>query len=160
MIDLRPMTRSDLGAALAIERAVYPEPWPEKVFTEELSGPHRSYTVAMEADEVVGYAGFVKLGDDAHITTITVTEDRQGQGIGTELMLGLVDQALAAGAENLTLEVRVSNDRAQGLYRRFGLAPVGIRRQYYQSEDALIMWARIDEPDYAERIKRIRSGVS
>lgn len=160
MIELRPMSRSDLPAALAIERAVYPEPWPAKVFTEEIAGPHRSYIVATEADEVVGYAGFVKLGDDAHITTITVTDDQQGRGIGTELMLALVDQALEAGAENLTLEVRVSNDRAQALYRRFGLAPVGIRRQYYQSEDALIMWARIDQPDYTERINGIRSGVS
>ena len=160
MVDLRPMSASDLGSALTIERAVYPEPWPEKVFVEEISGPHRCYLVATEADEVVGYAGFVKLGDDAHITTLTVTDDRQGQGIGTELMLALVDQALEAGAENLTLEVRVSNDRAQALYRRFGLAPVGIRRQYYQSEDALIMWAQIDEPGYIERLKRIRSSVS
>ncbi|MFQ5966588.1 MAG: ribosomal protein S18-alanine N-acetyltransferase [Acidimicrobiia bacterium] len=155
------MRRSDLAAAMKIERAVYPEPWPERVFSEELGGADRSYIVAEDASQLVGYAGFVKLGEDAHVTTITVTADRHSEGIGTELMLALVDEALAHGAENLTLEVRVSNDRAQALYRRFGLAPVGIRRQYYRSEDALVMWAEgIDQPSYRERLQRIREGAA
>ena len=37
----------------------------------------------------------------------------------------------------------MSNDAAQALYRRFGFAPVGVRRNYYPEtgEDALVMWA-------------------
>ena len=71
--------------------------------------------------------------------------------IGTRLLLALArrgDRARAARA--LTLEVRVSNDGAQALYRRFGFAPAGVRKGYYveTNEDALVMWAHdVDAPD-------------
>ena len=54
----------------------------------------------------------------------------------------LAEEALRRGAMALTLEVRFSNKAAQELYRRFGFAPVGVRKGYYQQpdEDALIMW--------------------
>jgi ribosomal-protein-alanine N-acetyltransferase len=55
-------------------------------------------------------------------------------------MLKEVD-ALCDGIETITLEVRASNKPAQGLYRKFGFAPVGLRRGYYQAdnEDAIVM---------------------
>lgn len=46
----------------------------------------------------------------------------------------------------MTLEVRVSNDIAQSLYRKLGFKPAGIRPAYYSdnNEDALIMWADLE----------------
>jgi RimJ/RimL family protein N-acetyltransferase len=61
-----------------------------------------------------------------------------------------------------TLEVRVSNTAAQGLYRRFGFVPGGVRRNYYSDigEDALIMWAHgIDEGPGRERREAAAAGV-
>ncbi|MDH3518576.1 MAG: ribosomal-protein-alanine N-acetyltransferase, partial [Acidimicrobiia bacterium] len=70
------------------------------------------------------------------------------------------EAALAGGARSLTLEVRSSNKAAQALYRRFGMAPVGVRKQYYRDEDALIMWAHeIDGDDYTARLDGIRSSL-
>ena len=40
----------------------------------------------------------------------------------------------------MTLEVRVSNLKAQALYRKFGFVDRGIRPNYYADEDALVMW--------------------
>jgi len=63
---------------------------------------------------------------------------------------------------HLTLEVRASNAPAQALYRRFGFAPVGVRRNYYEetNEDAIIMWANdIDTDDYRRRLDAIESGL-
>ena len=40
----------------------------------------------------------------------------------------------------MTLEVRVSNLRAQALYQKFGFVPCGIRPKNYHDEDALDMW--------------------
>jgi [ribosomal protein S18]-alanine N-acetyltransferase len=75
-------------------------------------------------------------------------------------MLALVDQALGVGARHLTLEVRLSNSSARGLYELFGFAPVGRRKNYYKDEDALVMWATdIDAIDYAGRIAAIRSDI-
>jgi len=75
-------------------------------------------------------------------------------------MVALVDQALGVGARHLTLEVRLSNSSAQGLYELFGFEPVGRRKNYYKNEDALVMWATdIDASDYADRLGSIRSGL-
>ena len=56
----------------------------------------------------------------------------------------------------------MGNDPAQGLYRRFGFAPVGVRKNYYAEtgEDAIIMWVRdIDTPAYAERLDAIEAHL-
>jgi ribosomal-protein-alanine N-acetyltransferase len=58
------------------------------------------------------------------------------------------------------LEVRVSNRAAQALYQRFGMAPVGVRKAYYQDEDALIMWVHdIDGAEYKHRLRSIEEGL-
>jgi ribosomal-protein-alanine N-acetyltransferase len=53
----------------------------------------------------------------------------------------ILEQARRAEARVLSLEVRVSNRAAQGLYRSFGFREVGIRPKYYadNGEDALLM---------------------
>ena len=59
--------------------------------------------------------------------------------------------------------MRASNQAAQALYRRFGLAPAGIRRGYYREvdEDAIIMWAEeIDGPTYGARLDAIEAGLA
>ncbi len=47
-------------------------------------------------------------------------------------MLALCREAIERGAATLTLEVRAGNEPAQAMYRRFGFAPAGIRRNYYR----------------------------
>ena len=82
--------------------------------------------------------------DESHVNNIAVDPAWQGRGLGVAILVDLVRVALARGARHLTLEVRVGNEPALALYRRFGLAPVGVRRNYYPEtgEDALVMWAR------------------
>jgi ribosomal-protein-alanine N-acetyltransferase len=75
-------------------------------------------------------------------------------------MLALAAEAIEADAKSMTLEVRASNVAAQRLYRRFGMAPVGMRKKYYQDEDAMIMWVHdIDGTEFAERIAEIEESL-
>ena len=74
----------------------------------------------------------------------------------------LAREARRRGATALTLEVRVSNTGAQELYRKFGFAPAGMRKNYYveTNEDALVMWAEdIDADAYDERLRLIEAKV-
>jgi ribosomal-protein-alanine N-acetyltransferase len=113
---------------LRIEAMVYPRPWSLGLFMSELAlKTTRSYLVAKVGSEVVGYAGLMITGSDGHVTTVAVDPAWHRNGIGTRLMLGLSDAAIARGCTGLTLEVRVSNTGAQAMYRRFGFAPAGIR---------------------------------
>ncbi len=157
---IRPMVAADIAAALEIERETYPQPWTEGVFSDELGRDDRIYLAAEEGGRLVGYAGLMVIGDEAHVTTLTVAPWARGARIGTRLMLALARRAREAGAHALTLEVRVSNVAAQALYRRFGMAPVGVRKRYYRDEDALIMWAHdIDGDDYARRLAEIEESL-
>lgn len=161
LIVIRPMRPDDLAAVLTIERSTFPQPWSEGVFRQELAAPQRVYLIAETAEgDVGGYAGMMLVGEDAHVTTMAVIDPQRGRGLGTRLMLELVERGIVGGARHLTLEVRFSNRPAQELYRKFGLAPVGMRKHYYLDEDALIMWAHdIDQPAYQERLQQIRGGL-
>ncbi len=157
---IRTLTTDDVPAAAKLEALVYSQPWSEAMFREEISQPYRTYLAAEVDGTLAGYGGVMVVGDEAHITTVVVDPDRRGHRLGTRLMLGLVDAALESDARSLTLEVRVSNQAAQALYRRFGMAPVGVRKQYYRDEDALIMWVHdIDGEEFQDRLTDIRSSL-
>lgn len=158
---IREMNRGDIPSVAALEAVVYDQPWSPRVFFDELAMDNREYLVITNGDKrVIGYGGLLVIDDDAHITTLAVAPEARGQKLGKKLMMALVDQALGIGARHLTLEVRLSNSSAQGLYELFGFAPVGRRKNYYKNEDALVMWATdIDASDYADRLVSIRSDL-
>ena len=157
---IRPLTAADLDAALVIEQETYPEPWTRGIFEDELARDDRIYLAAEEDGTLVGYAGLMVIGDEAHVTSLTVAPRARGGRIGTRLMLALARRAREAKARSLTLEVRVSNVAAQALYRRFGMSPVGVRKRYYRDEDALIMWVHdIDSNEYERRLDEIEEGL-
>jgi len=162
-LTLSAMRRRDLRQVMAIEHAVFPEPWSPAIFTSELAlRQGRAYRVAREGRTVVGYFGLMFVDDEAHVTSVAVAPERQHQGVGTELLLAAVRIALDRGSRHVSLEVAASNARAQALYRRFGFAPVGVRKRYYQAtgEDAYVMWAYdIDTPAYADRLAAIEAQV-
>jgi ribosomal-protein-alanine N-acetyltransferase len=163
-VQLTPMRRRHLKSVLRIEEQVYPRPWSHSLFLSELAmRGTRAYFVARVGRDVVGYAGLLLTGEDGHITTIAVDPGWQRHAIGTRLMIALAREARARDARNLTLEVRMSNKGAQLLYRRFGFAPVGVRKNYYQEtgEDAMVMWVHeIDGSDYAELMARHETKVA
>lgn len=111
------------------------------------------------ADTIAGFAGMWVLYDEAHVTTIGISPHQRGKGLGELLLVELFEQAALRNAEWLTLEVRVSNDTAQGLYEKYGFTRQGVRKRYYSDngEDAYIMWSpslrNIDFQDQFERLK-------
>lgn len=159
-VSIEPMRRRHLRDILQIEGQVYPRPWTQGVFQSELDqmrDGQRYYVVARRAGALVGYGGLLYSGDDAHVTNIAVDPVRHRGRIGSRLLLHLAHHARDAGFANLTLEVRVSNVAAQEMYRRFGFAPVGVRKKYYEEvEDAIVMWCHdIAEPAYGARLDEL-----
>lgn len=161
---IEPMRRKDLRAVLEIEVAVYPGPWSRGVFLSELDqGSTRRYRVAKVHKELVGYVGLLLSPDEAHVTTIAVNPKWQGRQIGARLLLEAVALAVKAGKERVGLEVRVSNEPAKALYRRFGFMPVGVRPNYYPEvgEDAYVMFLEdLGSESVKERLGEIAREVS
>lgn len=113
-------------------------------------------------EPIVGHGGIWLSLDEGHITTLAVTPDHRGRGVGELLLIGLIDEAYELGAQQLTLEVRVSNTNAQRLYNKYGFAEHGIRPRYYtdNNEDAMIMWTEsIHSASFVQRLREMRSRL-
>ncbi len=152
---IAPLRRRDLGAVLAIEDAVFDEPWSRRLFEEELAQrTSRAYRGAWVANRLVGYAGQMSVDDEAHVNSIGVEPAWQGRRLGTVLMCDLVRTALARGSAHLTLEVLVGNEPAISLYRRFGMAPVGVRPELLPER-----WGRPDHVGSGHRQRGVRRAA-
>lgn len=162
-VRLTPMRRRHLRGVLRIEAQVYPRPWSLGLFMGELAlRTSRVYLVARVGPTVVGYAGLMLTADGGHVTTIAVEPTWHRHKIGSRLLLALSRQAIARGVTSLTLEVRMSNEGAQAMYRAFGFVPAGMRKNYYAetNEDALVMWAHdVDLPEYGQRLDGIEASL-
>ncbi|MFT4041058.1 MAG: ribosomal protein S18-alanine N-acetyltransferase [Thermomicrobiales bacterium] len=112
--------------------------------------------------QVIGFVGMWQSFDEAHITTIGIDPAYRGKSLGELLLLTMFDAARARGANWLTLEVRVSNEQAQALYRKYGFTVHGVRKRYYSDngEDALIMWSRaLSDADVQADLEVLRAGL-
>lgn len=137
------MTFDDIAAVHELERALFPvDAWPLQMFYDELNqADTRAYYVAEDSTgKVVGYAGLMCVLPIADVQTIAVVPEAEGAGIGSALLATLIEEAKERGADDVLLEVRADNPRAQRLYRWFGFEQIHIRPRYYRDgADALIM---------------------
>lgn len=140
--EIRPLTIGDLPLMRAIEEASFSTPWPGNAYESELTTNRLArYVGAWRGGELLGFGGIWLMVDEAHVTTIAVSPALRGEGLGTALMLELLQEARRGEARVATLDVRVSNELAQRLYARLGFAEAGRRVRYYEEsgEDAIIM---------------------
>lgn len=131
---------------LPLEAALFPEQhWTARTFWSELGQlDTRHYVVALEGDDVVGYAGLCDYPDEAWVQTMAVAPARQGQGVGAQLLQELLAEADRRRQPVVSLEVRAGNETAERLYQRHGFTRTGLRRGYYQpsGNDAVLMTRR------------------
>ena len=157
------MTHTDLPAVLRIEGLSFSTTWPMNAFANEIRDNKLAhYFVGRVGAEIVAYGGIWVILEDSHITTIAVHPDYRGLKLGEEMLLKLLDEAIAQGASWITLEVRESNDSAQKLYRKYGFTTVSTRRGYYSDngENALVMWAgNLKGELYGARLRVLRRAL-
>lgn len=162
-VRIEAMDRWHLNEVQRVDKLVYTKPWSLAMFRQELDKrDSRHYVVAQIDGRHVGHAGIMRIADEGHVTTVAVDPAWQRHGVGALLMLDLHRHALVRRIAAMTLEVRVSNAPAIALYRRFGYAPAGVRKNYYsdEGEDGLVMWAHdIQLPAHLDRLATIEAEV-
>jgi len=143
MLEIIDMDLSHLDEVYVIECQSFAIPWTKNDLRKEMSeNKHATYKVAINGDKIAGYAGMWQVVNEGHITNIAVSENHRRLGIASKLIEALTAHAKAQTLIGLTLEVRVSNEAAINLYKKYGFKPEGIRKEYYADtrEDALLMW--------------------
>lgn len=142
----RLMNLDDLDQIMIVEHESFTLPWSRVAFYNELVQNQFAKYIVLEVDEkVVGYCGVWIVIDEAHITNIALLPAYRGRKLGEALLRKIMDYARENGAKTMTLEVRVSNNVAQSLYRKLGFQGGAIRKNYYTDdhEDALVMWVNL-----------------
>jgi len=172
------MCTDDVEKVMHIERKAFPSPWPASAYHYELTQNDLSTYLVLKLRQVpppggrlrqapsqqpiLAYGGFWLIVDEAHISTIATHPDWRGRGLGEMMLVALIEAAMLRGAIEATLETRVSNVVAQGLYRKYAFAVVGRRKGYYRdkNEDALIMTTpRLDSPDFTVRYAELKMAL-
>jgi ribosomal-protein-alanine N-acetyltransferase len=174
---ITPMTPDDLDAVMELERRCFSDPWTRSMYLSDLTrnnlatylvvrppGAEKTGSQDPAAEwtgmpPILAYGGFWLMLDEAHICTLATHPEWRRCGLALWLMLALLERAMARGARISTLEVRLSNRRAQHLYEKLGYQVVGRRVHYYRDgEDGLIMTTPpLTEPAMRQRLAALRA---
>lgn len=149
MYTIREMTIADVQAVAEVEQDVFTTAWSPEMFAQEMENPLTTYLLVCMDEEVIGFAGFWLVLDEAQVTNIAIKQDWQSRGYGRVLVTRLMQTAKEKGAVIISLEVRPSNKLARKLYEKLGFTEVGIRPGYYQDngENAILMLAELGAKD-------------
>lgn len=144
MIMYRTMTPADVPFISRLEEETFSMPWSSESFLQMISKEDTRYYVAEEDGQLLGGCGLWMIAGEGNITNVAVTKDARRRGVGTGLLMHLMEEGDREGVTAYTLEVRVSNEAAIQMYRKLGFVSEGIRPGFYEKpvEDAMIMWKR------------------
>jgi [ribosomal protein S18]-alanine N-acetyltransferase len=143
-ITVVPMTAAHIKALMPYEREMFEgEAWSADSYRAELADVrHRRYVVVEgPSGELLGWAGVLVVAETAEILTVGVIPAARRRGLARQLLAVLYAEAIARGATELFLEVRIDNHSAQSLYAAEGFVDLGRRRGYYGNGtiDAVVM---------------------
>jgi ribosomal-protein-alanine N-acetyltransferase len=138
---------ADVASIVAIERAVFSDPWSVRSFREALANPSVYCACARRDGRTLqGYVVAWFVADEGEIANLAVAPGAWGNGIGRALLDASLQEAAARKLRAVYLEVRDSNARARHLYGSRGFVEIGRRRSYYRRpvEDAIVLRRLLD----------------
>lgn len=138
-LTVRRAVESDSADIARAESAYIDCPWTEDQIRAEISDSQAAFFVAEIDGAFAGYLSGVIAADECEVSNIAVIERFRRRKVGTELFAALVESASTRGVKSLYLLVRADNSAAIGLYRSLGFEVVGVRKRYYDGDDANIM---------------------
>jgi ribosomal-protein-alanine N-acetyltransferase len=132
--------QSDVPEIAALAAASLAQPWPARLFEQELRLAEARLWVAREGSRSIGYLSARRIADELHVLSIAVDPAHRRRGVARALLEAVLAEESTRGARSALLEVRASNLEARAFYANSGFVAVGRRPRYYANgEDALLM---------------------
>ena len=139
-IKILPMTEADIEEISPNFQTEFDEFWNINNLKNDFQNPNSTYFVAKLDNEIVGFAGFLNICDEANIMNIVTKINKRHLGIGSKLLSQLITSAHEQNCKSITLEVNEHNTYAINLYEKFNFKRIGLRKKYYNNKDnAIIM---------------------
>ncbi len=143
-IKILPMTSDNIESISPNFKSEFDEFWNINTLKNDFSNTNSKYFVAKLDDEIVGFAGFLKICDEANIMNIVTKVNRRHLGVGTKLLEALISSARDLKCTSITLEVNEHNIYAIKLYEKFNFNRIGLRKKYYNNtDDAILMSVKL-----------------
>lgn len=130
---LRPVEQDDVGRVAQLQSNTFgASAWSAKTLLGELDSPRVSILYLLEyGGELLSMFGCWHVLDDLYLATIAVQPQLQRRGLGELTLLTVLRLAQRLPVELLRLDLRVSNEPALALYRKYGFRREGVRRKLY-----------------------------
>jgi ribosomal-protein-alanine N-acetyltransferase len=136
------MSIKDLNKIYDLELESYSFPWTKEILRDCILYKYDSFTVFFN-ENLVGYVIAKITYPETHILNLTVKKTFRKKGIGKALIELIASESRLRNSENIILEVRVDNIKAQSLYKKLNFEIIGTRKDYYESvngrEDAYVL---------------------
>lgn len=138
--NLREMTVEDIEAVIEGETKAFGTSLGyDLIYTDLTLNPYAHYMVLEIDKEVHGYIG-LWINDNSEIINFYVDKEYRGYGFGEMMLDFAIKLCSLSKVNNLTLEVRESNQVARNLYEKHGFKFSHKRERYYDNgEDALVL---------------------
>lgn len=146
---IRKATLDDIEDLLKIENECFIGPWKRKDLVYELMENPINEVLVLEKDmKLIGFVDYMITFNSATISQIAILPPYRGKGYARKLLEAMEksfpEDDIDNVVETITLEVRVSNEKAISLYEKNGYERVTIKPKYYSNgEDALYMVKRL-----------------
>ena len=148
-LQFRPMGVADAEPMAALETRIFEgaghEAWSASLFLAELdpnASAARSWWVAHNNGELIGYVGGMVVDRDIEILNVAVAPEYRRSGVARKLLSHVSYDAQMLGCTSASLEVEDGNEAAIALYASLGFTEAGRRRGYYGAgRDALVLRA-------------------
>lgn len=145
-ISIRRVRTTDMPYIYEIEQLSFKQPY-SSVYIDSLAHlASKTFLVAEKDGKIAGYVVAIVQGAGlGHIISIAVHPKCHRKGIGTALILRLMEILKEQGASAVRLEVRKSNIAAQKMYAKLGFKIAHTLQKYYKNgEDCAVMLKAID----------------
>ena len=149
-VDIRKMEIADLPAVLEIENLCFVAPWSKQDIINELDNQYANFwVIELSAEgvdkQVVGFSDYWQTFDSATICQIAIHPGIRRHQLGSALMDEIINDCYAKRVQNITLEVRKSNQIAINFYKKHGFTESLVKEKYYSNgEDAIYMMRGVD----------------
>ncbi len=141
-IKILPMTNEDIDFLSTNLNSDFDDFWNINNLKNDFSNLNSTYLIARVENEIVGFAGFLKICDEANIMNIVTKKNKRNLGIGSKLLENLILYAKNQNCKSITLEVNEHNNIAIHLYEKYNFKRIGLRKKYYNNTDDAILMAR------------------
>jgi ribosomal-protein-alanine N-acetyltransferase len=142
------MAVGDLDIVARLEEQAAPVPWARRAFAAMMAADPGICLVCELDGEVAGYLVARLLDGAWYLNNLLVDPRHRRRGVATDLVDAYLESSRLVASRGHTLEVRVSNAAAIGLYSSVGFRLAGVRPAFYPDnrEDAFVMrkdWRRL-----------------